>query len=155
MLTFPLRVPVGRCRWTIAEAGQSIVETALVLPILVFALIGAADLARGYATLLAVQNGARAGAESYVLQRFPSASQAQTQAIAEINRTPGVNVTTANVTVTPDRNADGSPCTPPTTLTAPCYVTVRVVYTFRTLIAWPLSPSTATFDRRTTMRQFN
>ena len=136
-------------------AGQSMVETALLLPILVFALIGGADLARAYAMQLAVQNGARAGAESYALNRFPSVSQAQAQAIAEINRTPGLTVTTQNVTVSPNLKADGTACTPPATLTDPCYVTVRVQYTFRTIIAWPIIPNTANFDRSTIFRQFN
>lgn len=131
------------------------VETALLLPILVFALIGGADLARAYAMQLAVQNGARAGAEAYALQRFPSVSQAQAQAVAEINRTPGLNVTPGNVTVTYDRKADGTACAPPTTLANPCYVTVRVQYTFRTIVAWPIVPNTANFDRSTTFRQFN
>jgi Flp pilus assembly protein TadG len=136
-------------------AGQSMVETALLLPILVFALIGGADLARAYSQQLAVQNGARAGAEAYALSRVPSASQAQNQAIAEINRTPGITVTTGNVTVTPNLKADGSACTPPTTIAVPCYVTVRVQFTFRTIIAWPMIPNTANFDRKTTIRQFN
>ncbi len=131
------------------------VETALLLPILVFALIGGADLARAFAMQLAVQTGARAGAESYALNRTPTVAGAQAQAVAEINRTPGLNATAANITVSPDRKADGTACTPPTTLTNPCYVTVRVQYTFRTIVAWPLVPNSANFDRSTTFRQFN
>jgi Flp pilus assembly protein TadG len=131
------------------------VETALLLPLLVFGVIGGADLARAYAVQLAVQNAARAGAEGYALSALPSATQAQNFAIAEANRTPGLNITTGNVTVTPNKKADGTACTPPTTLIQPCYVTVRVTFTFRTVIPWPLVPNVANLDRSTTMRQIN
>ena len=48
------------------------VELALLLPILVFGLIGAADLARAFALQLAIQNGARAGAEAYAINFTPT-----------------------------------------------------------------------------------
>jgi hypothetical protein len=32
---------------------------------------------------------------------------------------------------------------------------VRVTYTFRTITPWPMIPNVFTFDRSTTMRQFN
>ena len=38
------------------EFGQSMVELALLLPILVFGLIGAADLARAFAIQIAIEN---------------------------------------------------------------------------------------------------
>ena len=49
-------------RFVRGDRGQSIVELALALPILVFLLIGGADLARAFAIQIAVQNGARAAA---------------------------------------------------------------------------------------------
>jgi Flp pilus assembly protein TadG len=137
------------------DLGQSIVELALVLPTLVFLLVGGADLARAFAIQLAVQNGARAGAEAYAINRTPSIAQAIQQAVDEINRTPGLQAISANVTVTPNLKADGTPCSRPPTVTQPCYVTVRVRYTFRTITPWPLIPNVANFDRSTTMRQFN
>src|SRR5690242_17612912 len=66
------------------EGGQSLVELALTLPLLVFALLGGADLARSYALQIAVENGARAGAESYAIDSTPTNAEAQAAAIAEI-----------------------------------------------------------------------
>jgi len=36
----------------------------------------------------------------------------------------------------------------------PSYASVEVQYNFKTTIAWPLIPNTATFDRVTTFRMF-
>ena len=138
-----------------AELGQSIVELALLLPILVFMLIGGADLARAFAMQLAVQNGARAGAEAYAINRTPSVAQATQTSVEEINRTPGLTASSANVTVSPNLRADGTACSPPPTVAQPCYVTVRVQYIFRTIIPWPIIPNIANLDRSTTVRQFN
>ena len=74
------------------EIGQSLVELALLLPILVFGLIGAADLARAFALQLAIQNGARAGAEAYAINFAPTPAMAGARALDEIQRTPGINV---------------------------------------------------------------
>ncbi len=137
------------------DAGQSMVELGLMLPLLAFVLIGGADLARAYAVQLAVQNGARAGAEATVVQRTPTQADAVTQAQQEMGRTPGLDVTAAIITMTiADKNGN-TPCViqPPTPVN-PCFSTVRVRYTFSTIIAWPLLPSTFTFDRSTTMRLF-
>lgn len=135
------------------EGGQSLVEIALMLPIFAFTLIGGADLARAYALQLAVQNGARAGAESYAIDASPTATEAQLVVFNELNRTPGMNAALAIVTVT-KAQPDGSACLTPPTIALPCFVTVRVQYTFTTSAAWPLIPNTATFDRTTTMRTF-
>ena len=135
------------------DGGQSLVEIALMLPIFAFTLIGGADLARAYALQLAVQNGARAGAESYAIDASPTAAEAEIVVFNELNRTPGMNASLAAVTVA-KAQADGMACLTPPTIALPCFVTVRVVYTFRTSAAWPLIPNTATFDRTTTMRTF-
>jgi Flp pilus assembly protein TadG len=142
-------------RFRVDAMGQSMIEVALLLPILVFLLVGGADLARAFAIQLAVQNGARAGAESYAINRTPSIAQARQAAVDEINRTPGLNATLANVTVTPNLRADGSACTTPPTVALPCYVTVRVRYTFQTIMPWPMIPNAAYLDRSTTIRRFN
>jgi Flp pilus assembly protein TadG len=141
--------------WWASAGGQAMAETALLLPLLIFGVVGGADLARAYAVQLAVQNAARAGAEGYALSALPSTTDAQNFAVAEANRTPGLNITTGNVSVTPNLKADGTACTPPTTLIQPCYVNVRVTFTFRTVIPWPLVPNIANFDRNTIMRQIN
>ncbi len=128
------------------------VELALVLPLLVFTLIGGADVARAYAIQLAVQNGARAGAEAVAIDFTPTTAQAIARARDEMARTPGMNAAAATVTVSFKRDDGTTDCADPPTVAVPCNATVRVRYTFRTVIPWPLMPNVANFDRSTVMR---
>ena len=133
------------------ERGQSIVELALTLPIMVFVLVGGADLARAYAVQLAVQNGARAGAEAAAIDFSPTQSLAVGRARDEMARTPGMDSQAPTVTAAFART-NGTACLSTPTVADPCFVTVRVVHTFTTVIPWPIVPNTFTFDRFTTMR---
>jgi Flp pilus assembly protein TadG len=137
------------------EVGQSLVELALLLPILVFGLIGGADLARAFAIQLAIQNGARAGAEAYAINFAPTPAMAGARAMDEITRTPGIDPNTVFVD-TPLRPAhtDGTVCTTTPTVASPCFYTVTVQYQFHTIVPWPLIPNTANFNRSTTVRTF-
>lgn len=137
-----------------SERAQSLVEVALLLPLLVFILLGGADLARAFALQLAVQNGARAGAEAAAIDFSPTSTEARARALDEMSRTPALNTAAATVTVS-FKLADGATdCTPGAdpTVAVPCYAVVRVQYTFRTVTPWPLIPNTANFDRTTVMR---
>jgi Flp pilus assembly protein TadG len=136
------------------EIGQSIIELALALPLMVYGLIGGADMARGYAFQIATQNGARAGAESYALDATPTVSEAQQDAVAEMNRTPGMTADVSMVNVTVSQSDGVTACLTPPTIATPCFVTVRVQYTFRMITVWPLIRSTYNFDRSTSMRVF-
>lgn len=130
------------------------VELALTLPIMVFALLGGADMARAFALQIAVENGSRAGAESFAIDSTPTNAEAQAVTIAEINRTPTANAANTNVTVT-KAQADGvTACVSPPTVATPCFVSVRVIYPWTTITAWPLVPNSGTFDRTTTIRTF-
>jgi len=131
------------------------VELALLLPFLVFGLIGAADLARAFAFQLAIQNGARAGAEAYAIAFAPTPALAAQVASAEMSRTPGIDVLGANI-ITPVRpvHTDGSQCVTTPTVADPCFYTVEIQYTFHTIVSWPFIPNTANFDRSTTVRTF-
>jgi len=130
------------------------VELALALPLLAFALLGGADLARAFALQIAVENGSRAGAESYAIDSSPTPAEAKTVTVNEINRTPTANVQPSDVTVT-KAQADGvSPCVGTPTVSTPCFVSVTVVYNWTTIIAWPFVPNSGTFNRTTTMRTF-
>jgi Flp pilus assembly protein TadG len=138
------------------QFGQSMVELALLLPILVFGLIGAADLARAFALQLAIQNGARAGAEAYAINFTPTPALAINRAMDEMARTPGMDINNPSLNVDASiTQADGvTACLRPPTVATPCFVTVSIQYTFHTLVPWPLIPNTANFDRSTTMRTF-
>ena len=138
------------------DVGQSMVELALTLPVLIFCVIGGADLGRALAVQLAVQNGARAGAEAYAIDKTPTRDEAVDAARNEMSRTPSVDKNAPVVTVT-EKQADGiTNCARPPgpTVANPCYVTVRVQYTFRTVVPWPLIPNSANFDRTTQFRIF-
>src|SRR5207245_11496605 len=144
------------------ELAQSMVEVALILPLFVGLLLAGADLARAFSVQLAIQNGARAGAESYAIDQTPTPAEAAAAAVAELPRTPGVNGGLANVIVWETDSLGATPCanhpvsgtlTPPS-VANPCYVTVDIQYSFSTTIAWPLVPHTANFDRMPSFRIF-
>jgi Flp pilus assembly protein TadG len=139
-------------RFALEERAQSIVEIALLMPMLVFLILAGGDLARAYALQLAVQNGARAGAEAAAIDFSPTASEASARTIDELSRTPGLDSAAANVTVTFKLGDGITDCTIDPTVAAPCWATVRVQYTFHTVTPWPLIPNTALFDRSTSMR---
>ena len=136
------------------EGGQSIIELALAMPLLVFGLLGGADMARAYALQIAIENGSRAGAESYAIDSTPTNAEAQSAAVAEINRTPTANASASNVTVTKAQSDGVTACVSPPTVATPCYVSVRIVYSWSTIVAWPLVPNGGTFDRTTSVRTF-
>jgi Flp pilus assembly protein TadG len=144
-------------RWLRDSAGQSMIEFALTLPLIAFSLLGGADMARAFAVQLAVQNGARAAAEATSLDATPTSGEAITHAQQEMNRTPGMNALNAGITLTVHNGnfVNGSCTVSPPTIANPCYSTVRVTYTYTTLIAWPLLPSIFNFDRRTTVRRYS
>lgn len=141
-------------RWVGGAAGQAMVEVALALPLLVFGVVGGTDLARAFALQIAVENGARAGAEAYAITSLPTPAQAQQAAVDEINRTPTAVATPSMVTVTTTLSDGVTPCTGTSTVANPCFVNVRVQYSWQTLFAWPLIPTSGTFDRTTSMRTF-
>ena len=130
------------------------VELALTLPLLVFGVVGGADLARAFALQIAVENGARAGAEAYAITSLPTTAQAKQAAIEEINRTPTAVATASMVTVSTTQSDGVTACAGTPTVATPCFVSVRVQYGWQTLIAWPIIPNSGTFDRTTSMRMF-
>ena len=149
-------------RFLDGSGGQSLVETSLTLPILVLSLVAGADMARAYALQIAVQNGARAGAEATALDATPTSVEAKAHVRQEMDRTPGMDSAQANITLT-FTQADGTtactgapntstPGTP--SIATPCYANVQVQYTFRTITPWPLMPNIFTFDRMTRVRRY-
>ncbi|HEY6959932.1 MAG TPA: TadE family protein [Candidatus Limnocylindria bacterium] len=139
-------------RWWADDRGQSIVETALMLPIMIFLILAGGDMARGFAIQIAIQNGARAGAEAAAIDFSPTATETEARARDEMSRTPGMDGNTPLVSVTFAQIDGITACVNPPTLATPCFATVRVRMTWRTITAWPLIPNTFNFDRQTTMR---
>ena len=145
------------------DLGQSIVELALALPLMTFLLVGGADVARAFAIQIAVQNGARAGAEASAIDFTPTGAEAVTWTQQEMGRTPGMDssicqvppsATTCTITVTRKQSDGITDCLQTPSLATPCFFTVRVQYRFKTIIPWPLIPNQFDFDRKTMVRTF-
>ncbi len=147
-----MRKPFSAARFTRDERAQSLVETALMLPIMIFLILAGGDMARGFAIQIAIQNGARAGAEAAAIDFTPTATETEARARDEMGRTPGMDSTAPLVTVTFAQSDGVTACVNPPTLARPCFASVRVQMTWRTITAWPLIPNTFNFDRSTTMR---
>jgi Flp pilus assembly protein TadG len=137
------------------DLGQSMVETALTLPILVFLLLAGGDMARAFAIQIAIQNGARAGAEAAAIDFSPTLAATEARARDEMSRTPGMDSTVPVVTVTYAQSNGTTTCVSPPTLANPCFATVRVQMTWRTITPWPLIPNTFNLDRSTIMRMIS
>lgn len=86
-----------------ALRGQSLVEFALLLPLLLLIVLGVADLGRAFQALIAVTNASREGARQGVFN--PSDQPAMVNAAVMEAATLGITINPANVTVT------CSPCT--------------------------------------------
>ena len=125
------------------DHGQALVETALALSLLVFTLMGGADIARVYAATLAVENASRAGAEAAVMRVAMTDPAIVSYASDELGRVSGVDATKATITVTHTTGSGGE-----------SLVNVRVQYTFRTLTPWPGVPNAVALDRTATFRNY-
>lgn len=125
------------------ESGQALVETALSLSLLVFTILGGADMARAFAAQLGVQNSARAGAEAWVTRAATTDAQAVAYATDELGRIPGVDSSAATITVTHTTGGGGE-----------SLVNVRVQYTYRTLAPWPFVPNTLSLDKTVSFRNY-
>ena len=123
-------------------AGQSLVETALSLSMLVFLVLGGTDMARAYSVQVGVLNAARAAAEARVTGAAATDAIAATYAIDELDRIPGVDASSATATCTPS------------TVSSVNLTTCRVQYTFRTIVPWPLVPNTLALDRSAVFRRY-
>jgi Flp pilus assembly protein TadG len=125
------------------ESGQALVETALSLSLLVFTILGGADIARAFAAQMGVQNSARAGAEAWATRAATTDAQAIAYATDELGRIAGVDPAAATITVTHTTGAGGE-----------SLVNVRVQYTYRTLAPWPFVPNSLSLDKTATFRNY-
>ena len=139
--------------------GQSLVELALMLPVLGILLIGTIDFARVYYAAMAIDQAARAGA-AYGAQTVGTSGddagmvQAGLSA-ANLDLTPAVTAASVHATHW-CACADGTQvsCTSGTcTEGVPrVYVSVEVDRTFQMLFPYPGIPSTVRLNRTATLR---
>ena len=100
-----------------SERGQSLVELALVLPLLILLLAGIADLGRAFFSYIeitnAAQEGARAGSRlpcytGNAVQRLAMKTSITNAAVAEAANS-GVTLAAGNITIIPDPVSVGCP----------------------------------------------
>jgi Flp pilus assembly protein TadG len=127
------------------ESGQSLVETAFILPLMVTMLIGAADLAQVAYTSIAVANAAKAGAQ-YGCQSGYTAIDGTGIITAAAAEAPNVTLTTTSSSTC--ICSDGSSSTCANTDCPNSHIeqtlTVSTSTTVTPLIHLPVLPSTYT-----------
>jgi Flp pilus assembly protein TadG len=118
--------------------GQSLVELALIAPVLIVLMLGVIDFGRVYFAHVAVTNAAQNGA-AYAAQNAINAADtvgikaAATGDTGQLLHTSGTNPA---VTVTTGNDAQGR-----------LYAEVKVHYTFTTIFPWPGLPNSFSVDR--------
>jgi Flp pilus assembly protein TadG len=158
--------------------GQSVVEFALVLPIMLFLLLGIVDLGRVYTTLVSVESAAREAADYGTTLGAPRWTSDQVAAtVGEMQRRACVAASNlpdyvgpaedcANPSFSYCISADGGPCGPPIEASncndplrePPCRVTVTLRYDFRLIVPMNIEifgvryglPSVLTLERSST-----
>lgn len=121
-----------------SEAGASIIEFAIVLPILALLAVGIIDLGRWAYYGIVAANSARAGAQ-YGAQDANHASDS-TGMTAAVNAESGNAVTWNTIDATEVCSVSGgalSPCTGNAPLNTTYYVKVQVSGTFSPLVHYP------------------
>jgi Flp pilus assembly protein TadG len=81
----------------IQERGQSIVELAAVVPILLLILLGAIDLGRAFYAYVSISNAARVGAE-FAME--PLRTQTEIRSIIKAETAPRINLSDSDITLT-------------------------------------------------------
>lgn len=136
------------------EHGASLVEMALVLPLLFLVLFGAVDFGRAYYLAMEIAGAAHAGAE-YGAQNPTDTAGIQAAAQADAPDVPGLTVTTPTYGC---ECSDGTAFSLSCTTTPTCAynvvyrVTVSVSASYKPMIPWPGIPSSMTLTNSATMR---
>ena len=149
-----------------ASRGQSVVEFALVLPLLLILLLGIVDLARIYTTMLTVESAAREAADYGAFGSYQWKPDVRVNTESEMKRR--ACLAAKNL---PDYIGPDTDCVNPTFTLAPvaatcdnpdndppCDVTVTLRYDFHLLVPLNIElfgvqyglPSTLTFERSST-----
>ena len=143
-----MRIPAVNKLWFLlalrrSERGQALIETAIVAPVLVTLMIGAADLARVARASIAVANAARAGAQ-YGAQNGFTAQDATGIATAASNEASNLTLTTTSsyACVCSDGTASTCQNTDCSTSHMEETLTVNTQASVTPLIHLPLLPST-------------
>ncbi|MCE5258470.1 MAG: pilus assembly protein, partial [Chloroflexi bacterium] len=117
--------------------GASLVEMALMLPILVLILAGVGDLGRAFHDYIVINNASREGAR--YASHFPDADVGIKQTTVNEAVSSGVAITTSQVAIGGLNSTKGNP------------ITVTVSYPFRPILTRIIGRSVITMTARTQM----
>src|SRR4051812_17530134 len=96
---------LSRVRRTASDSGgQSVLELALLLPVLMLILVGAIDLGRLVQAEVVVNNAARIGAQYASIEGVGETDGIRSQVLAEMTQLPGI--TGSNPTIAISSGAD-------------------------------------------------
>lgn len=128
--------------WARAEPGQSVLETALTLPVLLLILLGIVDGARLLLAGVVLQTAVLAGAQYGALSPQSAADQAGIDAAVRNEiRFPQVGPDNPTVTAASSTDSNGE-----------LRITVTGTFTVTTLFTYPGLPQSFTFSRTTIMQ---
>ncbi|MBI5395823.1 MAG: pilus assembly protein [Verrucomicrobia bacterium] len=117
------------------SGGQALAELAILLPLLIIIVLGAADYGRVYYHFVTIESAAAAGAQ-YGCVSTTKAADANGIRLAAMRQLQ--DITNANPVVTSSVNNS--------------VLTVKVTATFSTVLHWPGMPNGAVITRGTQMR---
>ncbi len=126
--------------------GQSVVELAVLLPILVVILAGAADFGRGLTAYIAISGATREGAAYGMQSADQAANEAEIATTVRNDIGNGGEIWGTDVVVVSDTGPDSQNYE---------QVVVTVSYAFSPIIPIPGLPSTINMDRTVRMRVLN
>lgn len=126
-----------------SQRGQSLVEFALLLPLLLIIALGVFDFGRVYFAYVSVTNAARNGAQyaSVSTERAGDLDGIRGAALADTENL--LNTSPTNPDVSAETGLDSQGKT---------YASVTVSYTFETLFPWPGIPDSVDMERTVRMR---
>src|SRR4051812_43043671 len=95
----PLHVLKRLGRQANESRGQSVLELALILPVLMIVLVGAVDLGRLVQAEVVVNNAARVGAQYASIQGIGNTTAIKAQVTAEMTQLQGITASNPGVTI--------------------------------------------------------
>ncbi len=137
-----------------SERGQSMLEMAAVLPVLVVMVLAATDFGRLYYTNIEVQNAARAGAQ-YGSQSLITAADAggmKTAATNDGSNIAGLTATASQCTCMTGSSVAACPTSYCSSNPNGTFVQVNTSKTFDTIINYPMIPHQLTLSAKAVMR---
>lgn len=154
-------IPVNAKRFLNGNSGQSLIETALTLSLLILLLAAAVDFGRGYYLLVELKSAAHAGA--VYGSQYPTDTTGMQTAAA--SNAPDLANNSFTKTATWGCECDSSQATTAGTnscTTPSCsggnlvyYVTVTTGATYSPILPWPGIPKTMTLSETVQMRSSN